>query len=119
MHFTKVQISEFMRKHAEKENSLHDLMGIMLESMMVADSIKGLDVVVGEKFPSTPLQRCVTHLKRKMFAKVSHGDNGTLAADLRDIFRTGQRDYTIETAWEKWQEMCEKWGKSMFHRLLL
>lgn len=37
MHFTKVQISELMRKHAEKENGLHDLMGIMLESMMVAE----------------------------------------------------------------------------------
>jgi len=36
MHFTKVQISDLMRKHAEKENGLHDLMEIMLESMMVA-----------------------------------------------------------------------------------
>ena len=46
-----------------------------------------------------------------MFAKVSHGDKGALAADLHDIFRTGQRDYTIEMAWKKWQEMCERWGK--------
>ena len=37
MHFTKVQISELMRKHAEQENGLHDLMEIMLESMMVAE----------------------------------------------------------------------------------
>lgn len=37
MHFTNVQISELMCKHAEKENGLHDLMGIMLESMMVAE----------------------------------------------------------------------------------
>ena len=37
MHFTKVQISELMRKHAEKVNGLHDLMEIMLESMMVAE----------------------------------------------------------------------------------
>ena len=33
------------------------------------------------------------------------------ASDLRDIFRTGQRDYTIEMAWKKWQDMCERWGK--------
>ena len=46
-----------------------------------------------------------------MFAKVRHGDKAALAADLRDIFRTGQRDYTVETAWTKWQEMCDKWGK--------
>lgn len=46
-----------------------------------------------------------------MFAKVRHGDKAALAADLRDIFRTGQRDYTMETAWSKWQDMCERWGK--------
>lgn len=85
--------------------------GLQRVGLMVADGIKGLDTVVGEKFPSTPLQRCVTHLKRNMFAKVRHGDKAALAADLRDIFRTGQRDYTVETAWSKWQDMCDRWGK--------
>ena len=37
MILTKEQISEQMRKHAEKENGLHDLMEIMLESMMIAE----------------------------------------------------------------------------------
>ena len=37
MLLTKEQISEQMRKHAEKKNGLHDLMEIMLESMMVAE----------------------------------------------------------------------------------
>lgn len=37
MHLTKVQISELIRKHAEKENGLHDLLEVMLESMMVAE----------------------------------------------------------------------------------
>lgn len=85
--------------------------GLERIGLIVADGIKGLDTIVGEKFPSTPLQRCVTHLKRNLFAKVNYGDKGALAADLRDIFRTGQRDYTIEMAWEKWQEMCERWAK--------
>lgn len=85
--------------------------GLKRVGLMVADGIKGLDGVIGEKFPGTPLQRCVTHLKRNMFAKVRHGDKAALAADLRDIFRTGQRDYTMETAWSKWQDMCERWGK--------
>ena len=35
--FTKEQLSEVMCKHAEKENGLHDLMEIMLESLMVAE----------------------------------------------------------------------------------
>ena len=37
MLLTKEQISEQMRKHAEKKNGLQDLMEIMLESMMVAE----------------------------------------------------------------------------------
>lgn len=85
--------------------------GVQRIGLMVADGIKGLDTVIGEKFPGTLLQRCVTHLKRDMFAKIRHGDKAALAADLRDIFRTGQRDYTVEMAWTKWQEMCDRWGK--------
>jgi len=37
MNLTKVQISELMHKHAERENGLHDLLEMMLESMMVAE----------------------------------------------------------------------------------
>lgn len=84
--------------------------GVERVGLVVADGIKGLDTVVGEKLPGTPLQRCVTHLKRNLFAKVNHGDKGALAADLRDIFRTGQRNYTVEEAWTRWQAMCDKWG---------
>ena len=84
--------------------------GLKRVGLMVADGIKGLDTVIGEKFPGTPLQRCVTRLKRNMFAKVRHGDKAALAADLRDIFRSGQRDYTVEMAWTKWKEMCDRWG---------
>lgn len=35
--FTKEQLSEVMCEHAEKENGLHDLMEIMLESLIVAE----------------------------------------------------------------------------------
>ena len=51
MDLTKLQLSELMCKHASKGNGLHDLMEIMLESMMVADGIKGLDTVIGENSP--------------------------------------------------------------------
>ena len=35
--FTKEQLSEVMCKHGEKENGLHDLLEIVLESLMVAE----------------------------------------------------------------------------------
>lgn len=37
MDLTKLQLSELMCKHAAKENGLHDLLEIMIESMMVAE----------------------------------------------------------------------------------
>ena len=99
----------------DQEEECDRLAGVLytkgLTQEQVGDGITGLDSVIGEKFPGTPLQRCVTHLKRNMFAKVRHGDKAALAADMRDVFRTGQRDYTVEEAWDKWQEMCDKWGK--------
>lgn len=85
--------------------------GLRRVGLVVADGIIGLDTVVGERFPGTPLQRCVTHLKRNMLAKVRFGDKAALASDLRDVFRTGQRDYTVEMAWKAWQDLCERWGK--------
>jgi putative transposase len=85
--------------------------GLRRVGLVVADGIIGLDTVVGERFPGTPLQRCVTHLKRNMLAKVRFGDKAALASDLRDVFRTGQRDYTVEMAWKAWLDLCERWGK--------
>lgn len=60
------------------------------KGLVVADGIKGLDTVIGERFPGSPLQRCVTHLKRNIYAMVRHGDKAAIAADLRDIFATMQ-----------------------------
>lgn len=85
--------------------------GLRRVGLMVADGISGLDAVVGKMFPGTPLQRCVTHLKRNMIARVRQDDKAALADDLRDVFRTGQRGYTVEDAWAAWQRMCDRWGK--------
>ena len=49
MNYTKIQISELMRKHAQKENGLHDLLEIMLESMMVAERGEFLSENQGNK----------------------------------------------------------------------
>ena len=40
-----------------------------------------------------------------------NGDKGEVADDLRQVFRTGDRNYTVEKAWEEWQSFCSKWGR--------
>lgn len=63
-----------------------------------ADGLKGLEDVISMVFPGTPLQRCTTHLKRNLLSCVRNGDKGELAEDLRQLFRTGDRSYTVERA---------------------
>ena len=54
MDLTKLQFSELICKHAEKKNGLHDLMEIMLESMMVAERGEFLAVTPGNKVNGYP-----------------------------------------------------------------
>ena len=85
--------------------------GVDKIGLVVADGLSGLDGALSEVYPGTALQRCVTHLKRNMLHRVRHGDKGELASDLRQVFRTGDESYTPEIAWNRWQQMCNKWGK--------
>lgn len=72
---------------------------------------EGSGGVISTVFPGTPLQRCTTHLKRNLLGGVHNGDKGELAEDLRQLFRTGDRSYTVERAWEQWQTLCEQRGQ--------
>ena len=91
-------------------DDLHER-GVECIGLMVADGLSGLDKVIGEKFPGTALQRCTTHLKRNMLARVRHGDKKELADGMREVFRTGDKNYTIEMGMQAWKEMCMKRGK--------
>ena len=92
-------------------DNLHER-GVECIGLMVADGLSGLDKVIGEKFPGTAFQRCTTHLKRNMLARVRHGDKKQLADDMREVFRTGDKNYTVEMGIQAWKEMCLRWGKA-------
>ena len=94
----------------EMLNDLYER-GVSRIGLICADGLKGLDDVVSEVFPGTSLQRCTTHLKRNILSDVRNGDKGDVADDLRQVFRTGDRNYTVEQAWDEWQQFCAKWGR--------
>ena len=85
--------------------------GVGRIGLICADGLKGLEDVISEVFPGTKLQRCTTHLKRNILSDVRNGDKGDVAEDLRQVFRTGDRNYTVEQAWVEWQGFCSKWGR--------
>ena len=77
--------------------------GVCRIGLICADGLRGLEDVISEVFPGTKLQRCTTHLKRNIISDVRNGDKGDVAEDLRQVFRTGDRNYTVEQAWSEWQ----------------
>lgn len=85
--------------------------GVEKIGLICADGLKGLEDVIAEVFPKTPLQRCTTHLKRNIISDVRIGDKREVAEDLKQVFRTGDRNYNVEKAWVEWQSFCDKWGR--------
>ena len=94
----------------EMLNGLYER-GVGRIGLICADGLKGLEDGISEVFPGTKLQRCTTHLKRNIISDVRIGDKGEVTEDLRQVFRTGDRNYTGEQAWDEWQRFCAKWGK--------
>lgn len=91
--------------------------GVERIGLVVADGLSGLEKVISMAFPSTPLQRCTTHLKRGMLGKVRHGDKRDLADDMRSVFRTGDCSYTVEQAWQNWQSLSMIYTTNWIERL--
>ncbi len=94
----------------EMLNDLYER-GVERIGLICADGLKGLEDVISEVFTGTKLQRCTTHLKRNILSDVRNGDKGEVADDLRQVFRTGDRNYAVEDAWKEWQGFCSKWGR--------
>lgn len=83
------------------------------------DGLSGLEDAVGRVYPKADFQRCVTHVKRRVLARVRSEDKPRLAEDLRRVFATDRPDDNPEKGWNRWQVMCQKWqGKySRFAKL--
>jgi len=90
---------------------LEELRGRGLQSigLVVADGLSGLEEAVARVYGRADFQRCVTHVKRRLLARVRSEDKPLLAQDLREVFATDRPGDTPEKGWQRWQELCEKW----------
>lgn len=57
--------------------------GLERVGLVVADGLSGLDRAVARQWPQAGHQQCVTHLKRRLLARVRSEDREELAEDLR------------------------------------
>lgn len=91
------KLTESATGWGEMLDDLHER-GVFKAGLICADGLKGLEDVICEVFPGTKLQICTMHLKRNIVSDVRNGDKGEVADDLRQVFRTGGRNYTVEKA---------------------
>lgn len=89
--------------------------GVSQIGLIVADGLIGLASSAARVFPNAAFQRCVTHAKRGLLARVRTEDKPQLAADLREVFATDRRDDTPEQGWKRWQACCDQW-KTKYRR---
>lgn len=85
--------------------------GLAQTDLVIADGLPGLDQVIHKAFPGARHQKCVTHFKRNIQTKVKASDKHAVAEDLREVFLTGQRNYTRGQALEKFNEFATRWGE--------
>jgi putative transposase len=85
--------------------------GLEQTDLVIADGLPGLDQVIHKAFPKARHQKCVTHFKRNIQSKVKASDRDAIAEDLREVFLTGQRNYTREQGLARFNEFATRWGK--------
>jgi len=95
---------------SELLSSLKDR-GLTTTDLVIADGLPGLDQVIHKAFPQARHQKCVTHFKRHIQTKVKASDKDAVANDLREVFLTGQHNYTRGQALARFNEFATRWGK--------
>lgn len=85
--------------------------GLTQTDLVIADGLPGLDQVIHKAFPGARHQKCVTHFKRNIQTKVKASDKNAVAEELRDVFLTGQRNYTRRQALARFNEFASRWGE--------
>lgn len=83
--------------------------GLQSVGLFVGDGLSGLEDAIARVYGQADFQRCVTHVKRRLLARVRTEDKARLAEDLRGVFATEDREDSPEQGWGRWQAFCQKW----------
>lgn len=86
--------------------------GLKHPKLIIADGLSGLEDAVAKVYPSADFQRCITHVKRRLLARVRSEDKSRLAEDLRQVFATERHKDDPQQGWQRWQTLCNKWKQT-------
>lgn len=90
--------------------------GVRGVELVVSDARKGIQAALARHFQGTGWQRCKVHLMREMLRKVSCKDHKELAADLRSIYASEQREQCLAAARQvvsKWEARAPRMARAL------
>ena len=85
--------------------------GVREVGLVVCDSLTAVESAIWKQFPGAEVQLCTVHLQRNVGKHLKPKDKAPVAADLKDVFRTGEREDSRELGWARWVHFCSKWGR--------
>lgn len=85
--------------------------GIEQIDLFVSDGLKGIEDAIWKHFYQADVQLCVVHQQRTLLKEVRPKDKKELSDDFNDVFRSDDRNDSIELAKVRFISFCDKWGK--------
>lgn len=84
--------------------------GVKNTLLFITDEFKEIETAILESFPSTKIQRCITHKKRNLLLKVRQKDKRAIMDDFDKVLDMNNPAHTLELALNNLREFTNKWG---------
>lgn len=85
--------------------------GLSNVGLFVTDGLTNIEEAIWKHFRSADIQLCTVHLHRVFLKEVKPKHKAALSEGFREVFRSDDRNDTIEAAKQRFSEFCDYWGK--------
>lgn len=85
--------------------------GVKNIGMLIGDGFKGIQNAALKKFSGIKFQRCIVHKYRNAVKHIRVSDEAEFHEDFYDVFKRGEKGYTVEKAKENLKTFVAKWQK--------
>ena len=101
----------------ERESGWNDVFedlksrGVKNIGMVIGDGFKGIQNSTLKKFSGIKFQRCIVHKYRNAVKHIRVSDEKEFHEDFYEVFKRGEKGYTVDKAKEKLKTFVAKWQK--------
>ena len=85
--------------------------GLNKTIIFITDELKKIEEAIYSNYPTTLIQRCITHKKRNILKKVRNVNKKEIMADFNNVLDLDNPVDTIEASIKRLNDFTSKWGK--------